>query len=719
MYDAFISYSHAADGKLAPAVEKSLQRFGIPWWKKRVLNIFRDESSLSVSPHLWTNIEEALSKSSYLIYMASPKSAESKWVKKEINYWIENKSLDTLLIALTDGEIIWDESESVFFDSRTNSLPDNLKTKFDEEPFYIDLRAFKNKEELSLKNLLFQKEILKLAAQLHGKAPKDLASEELKAQRRWRIIKNTAILILTGLLVFSIYQTIEAINNKNDAIEQANNARNQTKKSIANSLIATSNYLNQTNPTVSFRLAEYSLMYDSSNIDSYSALLRAFYSNPHYYLGQLHGSSFYDNKSQKMKDIEPPKDLEFYAPDIKVPGSFLKKIGIDYKSEFLFLSRTILSPESNFSLFFYSPEADMAEYTVELWDITGEFTRWGNRIWNDETEDWYDDPLYQQYLTYNQIDGLDETNFSYDNRYLVVPRNNKANIISIPFSGQKYLGRTFDTYSSIPLEFEIGSSSSQLIRANFSTEEHIVSTIDLKGDTVSFNLEKMPLLTIPFGNKTTIYSDIEGEYIISETLNSTTVWNLFGEKLGTGKIDKDVFKPDSAFQKSIKTVNVISILSPEYYNSYGFENDTAAISMDGLIKMNGTIISDSLGKEQLALEGHSEIISSVDVSDLGEYFLTAICPKIGVPETKLWDNKGKELLTIKNFGGKVGFLPKNKAFYTYTIRCCVECDSDPSVVVWPIDKTVLINWVNKNQIHEITDSEKSQFGIETSYLIDN
>jgi hypothetical protein len=54
MYDGFISYSHAADDLLAPRLQAGLQRFAKPWWKRRVLRIFRDESSLSANPHLWS-----------------------------------------------------------------------------------------------------------------------------------------------------------------------------------------------------------------------------------------------------------------------------------------------------------------------------------------------------------------------------------------------------------------------------------------------------------------------------------------------------------------------------------------------------------------------------------------------------------------------------------------------------------------------------------------
>lgn len=63
VYDAFISYYQAADGLLAPRVQSALQRFAKPWWKRRATRIFRDESSLSANPHLWSSTTEALDAS--------------------------------------------------------------------------------------------------------------------------------------------------------------------------------------------------------------------------------------------------------------------------------------------------------------------------------------------------------------------------------------------------------------------------------------------------------------------------------------------------------------------------------------------------------------------------------------------------------------------------------------------------------------------------------
>src|SRR5262245_36102008 len=94
-YDAFISYSHAADGQdgdkaLWPgrAVQRGLQRLTLPWYRRRSdTRVFYDEASLPASEDLWRNIERALARSRYFVLMASPQAAASEYVRREIAFW--------------------------------------------------------------------------------------------------------------------------------------------------------------------------------------------------------------------------------------------------------------------------------------------------------------------------------------------------------------------------------------------------------------------------------------------------------------------------------------------------------------------------------------------------------------------------------------------------------------------------------------------------------
>ena len=159
-YDAFISYSHAASAEVARGLQKWLQTYAKPWWRWRAINVFRDETDLTAAPALWSRIATALDQSSHFILLASPEAAQSKWINREIRYWLGDQNagaldgpdLDapmsnpnpervaTLLIALTAGDIIWDEKAGKAGDfdwSKTNAVPRQLSGVFSEEPQWV------------------------------------------------------------------------------------------------------------------------------------------------------------------------------------------------------------------------------------------------------------------------------------------------------------------------------------------------------------------------------------------------------------------------------------------------------------------------------------------------------------------------------------------------------------------------------------------------------
>ncbi|HEY3833156.1 MAG TPA: TIR domain-containing protein, partial [Acidimicrobiia bacterium] len=107
-YDAFISYSHTADGRFAPALQQSMQRLAKPWYRARALRVFRDDAALSTNPHLWSSIEAALDESAWFVLLASDESARSEWVARELAHWVATKPTDHILVVLTAGTLEWD-----------------------------------------------------------------------------------------------------------------------------------------------------------------------------------------------------------------------------------------------------------------------------------------------------------------------------------------------------------------------------------------------------------------------------------------------------------------------------------------------------------------------------------------------------------------------------------------------------------------------------------
>ena len=224
-YKAFISYSHAADGKLAPSLQAALQTFAKPWYRVRTFSIFRSDTNLSVTPALWPAIEKALGDSEFFILLASPEAAASKWVRQEISFWLTNRSTDKLLIVQTGGEIHWSDSLADFDWSTTTALPTTLSIVFKSEPFFLDLSWAKSPDEhLSLRHSDFRKGVLKLAATLSNQDMAELDSEEVRQHR-----KNirAAWMAGTGLIVLTIIAIIAALlflQQKREALRQRNTA---------------------------------------------------------------------------------------------------------------------------------------------------------------------------------------------------------------------------------------------------------------------------------------------------------------------------------------------------------------------------------------------------------------------------------------------------------------------------------------------------------------
>jgi hypothetical protein len=151
-YDAFVSYSHAVDGQLAPALQAGLQSLGKPWYRRRVLRVFRDKTSLSASPELWPSIERALVASRYFVLLASAEAARSRWVDQEVRWWLEHRSPATMLIGLTGGQLAWDDARGAFDPARSPALPPTALDWPGAEPLWVDLRWARDALHVSLRD---------------------------------------------------------------------------------------------------------------------------------------------------------------------------------------------------------------------------------------------------------------------------------------------------------------------------------------------------------------------------------------------------------------------------------------------------------------------------------------------------------------------------------------------------------------------------------------
>src|SRR5581483_4987881 len=227
LYDAFISYSHAKDKPIAAALQAAIQKLGKPWYRRRALRVFRDDTSLSATPQLWPAIETALAHSRYLILLASPEAAASPWVDKEVRHWLGAKSVDTLLIAVTEGTLAWDAARGDFGEGAP--LPPAAKGRIASEPKWVDLAAYRHASAVS--DARFTELAADFAAAIRGVPKEDLLSQEVREQRRalrlaWSAAGLLLLLAVTatgaGVLAYRSQQT--ALRAEKQALAERDNA---------------------------------------------------------------------------------------------------------------------------------------------------------------------------------------------------------------------------------------------------------------------------------------------------------------------------------------------------------------------------------------------------------------------------------------------------------------------------------------------------------------
>ena len=234
-HDGFISYSHAADGQLAPAIQRGLQRLAKPWNRRRALRIFRDETGLSTNPHLWSAIEAALDDSEWFVLLASGESARSEWVNKEIVHWLATKSADRILSVVTDGTWVWDERLGSFTPEST-AVPAALRDAMRDEPRHLDLRWARTETDLDLRNARFRDAVADLAAPMHGVAKDELESEDVRQHRRARRLARGGVSVLALLVIVSVAFGSIAVAQRSRAISERDLATQQARLANASRL---------------------------------------------------------------------------------------------------------------------------------------------------------------------------------------------------------------------------------------------------------------------------------------------------------------------------------------------------------------------------------------------------------------------------------------------------------------------------------------------------
>lgn len=226
-YIAFISYRHVDPDRAwaqwlhhtleAYHVPRELQRIGKP---ARLGRVFRDEEELAASADLSDRIDEALSESSYLIVVCSPRIVSSEWCNREIERFRAMGRGDRILALLVEGEpreafppALREIRQSIVREDGTR-----VEMVSEIEPLAADVRPSTASPGHARRNAR-----LRIIATLLGVRYDDLVNREQQRRIRRLAAATTGAVVLTlamaALAVFAVLQRIDAVNQR-DAAEQ-------------------------------------------------------------------------------------------------------------------------------------------------------------------------------------------------------------------------------------------------------------------------------------------------------------------------------------------------------------------------------------------------------------------------------------------------------------------------------------------------------------------
>jgi outer membrane protein assembly factor BamB len=221
-YNAFISYRHGElDGLVAEKLHRMLETYRVPraiakkCGMKRISRVFRDRDELPTSSDLSLSITDALDNSDFLVLICSPRTLESQWVLREVEYFGDLRGKDRIITLLIDGE-----PEESFPPEISRRVIDGETVLV--EPLAADIRA--ETRDKSVK--LLKDEKLRVIAPILGCAYDDLKQRH-RERRRKRIATVSGVTLALALAFGGLFswqqsriheQTLRKLENESLAL---------------------------------------------------------------------------------------------------------------------------------------------------------------------------------------------------------------------------------------------------------------------------------------------------------------------------------------------------------------------------------------------------------------------------------------------------------------------------------------------------------------------
>jgi hypothetical protein len=228
-YDAFVSYRHTPrERAIADRLQAALHRFARPIWKLRAVRLYRDQTNLSARPDLWRTIEAALDAARHLILIASPESAQSPWVQRELEHWLATRGQANLVVVVTGGTLVWDQVAGCFDPVRSNALPAAVIDRFASEPHWLDLTWLQDDAaSATVSDPRFLDVVATISATLQGRDKDDIAGDDVREfHLRRRLAAGAATLICIGFVTAMVF-AVNFLEQRNLALAERSAAERQ------------------------------------------------------------------------------------------------------------------------------------------------------------------------------------------------------------------------------------------------------------------------------------------------------------------------------------------------------------------------------------------------------------------------------------------------------------------------------------------------------------
>ncbi|MGN7752958.1 toll/interleukin-1 receptor domain-containing protein [Sinorhizobium sp. 22678] len=200
-FDVFISYSGRQPHRaIAEAIESGLRRFARPWYKISALRVFRDTTNLAANPDLWGSIKEALSRSRSLVYLASPEAAASRWVRRELNWWLDHRGPEKLIFVILAGKIAPTDDHQRLDPAATDCIPREILERLNSLPLYVDLRGLAENDPVDLQLPVFTSGLAQVAAAVRGVSLDQITGEAVRQRRHRNRAVAAAVVLVSGLI---------------------------------------------------------------------------------------------------------------------------------------------------------------------------------------------------------------------------------------------------------------------------------------------------------------------------------------------------------------------------------------------------------------------------------------------------------------------------------------------------------------------------------------